>query len=470
MKTPHLSQATILSYGLLSLPIGVIGVPMAIYLAPFYAGEIGLSLAAIGTMLMLSRLSDFITDPLIGLLSDRWRPSIGRRKVWVPIGTFVMMTGIFLLFQPPKDVSTIYFLVAVSVTYLGYTTLQLPYNAWGAELSPDYNQRTKITATAKFFDTTGLVISTLIPAYILSQPNATTGDVMNGLSLFFLIALPICATITFINVREPQYRESPKVKISLREAGKLLTRNKPFALITIAMFVATIAEVFRQTVTVFFAREIIGIENIGIIYVLYFAIALATIPIWNFIASRIEKHRAFALALSIILITNLAMFLLQPGQTTFFIILFAVKGSCYGALALLPGAMIADTADVDTALTGDRQQGLFFAISAMVQKLGFALGQGIPLVLLGWIGFDATGGNSEESLAWLSFVYGILPAIVVAFAIAAIIPYALNAQRHNQIREFIDDNEAGGELLAPEFLSDLTFKTKKLVSKPKNVN
>jgi len=452
LANAKLTQKTILSYGILSLPIGVIGVPMGIYLAPFYAGELGLSLAAIGSMLILSRLSDFVTDPLIGLLSDRWRPAIGRRKVWVPIGTLVMMTGVYLLFQPPDDVGIVYFLVAVSTTYLGYTTLQLPYNAWGAEMSPLYHQRTKITASAKFFDTSGLVISTMIPAYILSQPGATSGDIMDGLSLFFLIALPLCATITFINVKEPIYQSSPKAKISVPQAAKLLARNKPFALITAALFIATIAEVFRQTTTVFFATQIIGVENVGAVYVYYFVFALIMIPGWNLIAKKLEKHRALALAISVVLLTNLAMYLLDEGQTTAFIILFIIKGSCYGALALLPGAMIADTADIDTALTGERQQGLFFAINGMVQKLGFGIGQGLPLILLGWVGFDAAGSNGPEELYWLKFFYSIAPAVVAGFAIAALIPYSLTAARHRELQDYISEKQDNDETPLPAFL------------------
>ena len=126
MSSKKLDNQTILSYGILSLPIGVLGIPMGIYLAPFYAGELGLPLAVIGSMLMLSRVSDFITDPLIGMLSDRWRPSIGRRRIWLPIGTTIMMIGVSLLLRPSGEVDALYFLMAVSITYLGYTTLQLP--------------------------------------------------------------------------------------------------------------------------------------------------------------------------------------------------------------------------------------------------------------------------------------------------------------------------------------------------------
>ncbi len=452
MNQEKIDNRTILSYGILSLPIGVLGIPMGIYLAPFYAGELGLPLAVIGSMLMLSRVSDFITDPLIGMLSDRWHPNIGRRRVWVPIGTTIMMIGVFLLLRPSGEVNALYFLAAVSITYLGYTTLQLPYTAWGAELSPNYHTRTKITASAKFFDTFGLVISTIIPAVILSQAGAKSSDVMNGLSLFVLIALPICAAITFFKVPEPEQRAAPVTKIDTRQAFKLIARNKPFAVITITLFIATVSEVFRQTVTLFFATEIVGVDNIGTVFVFYFSTALLTIPMWTRVAERFEKHWALAAALIVVFLTNIGMYFLDYGQTTLFTIFFLIKGACFSALMILPLAMVADTVDIDTALTGERRQGLFFAICTMIQKFSYAIGQGLPLILLGFIGFNAAGSNGPQELYWLQVCYSIVPATTVGLAIVVVLRYSLTAERQKEIKHYLEEKESNPAAKLPVFL------------------
>lgn len=447
-----LSNFTIFSYGVIAFPVGTIGIPMAIYLAPFYAGELGLSLAAVGTMLMLSRLSDFITDPLIGHISDRWRPSLGRRKVWIPIGTTVMMTGVYLLFRPPEGVGSFYFLAAVSCTYLGYTTLMLPYHAWGAELSPNYHERTKIVACSRFFDTAGLVVATIIPAYVLSQDGASSGDIMNGLSLFFLLGLPVCACFTFAFVSEPKHISDENSEINLAMAFSALSKNRPLALVVTAVFIATIAEVFRQTTTVFFADQIIGVDNVGLIYAAYFVVALLMIPVWNRVAQKLEKHKALALALTVVVATNIVMLFLEPGQVVAFTLLFVIKGSCYGALALLPVAMIADAADVDTALSGQRRQGLIFAIKAMIQKIALAAGQGIPLIILGWIGFNAGGANGPEELFSLQLMYSVVPAAVAVLAILILLPYELTAERHAELQRYLEQRDAGEVADLPAFL------------------
>ena len=116
-----LRTISILAYGSLNLPVGTIGLPVAIYLAPLYAGQLNLSLGLIGAAFLLARLSDFITDPLVGVLSDRWRPRVGRRRIWLVLGTVVMMAGVFLLFRPQPGATIVYFLASVSLVYFGYT-------------------------------------------------------------------------------------------------------------------------------------------------------------------------------------------------------------------------------------------------------------------------------------------------------------------------------------------------------------
>ncbi len=88
------SRATIYTHGALGLPLAVIGYPLAIWIPAHYAGGLGIPLAAVGTILMLARLTDVITDPIMGEISDRVRTLWGRRKPWVLLGVPVMMLGV----------------------------------------------------------------------------------------------------------------------------------------------------------------------------------------------------------------------------------------------------------------------------------------------------------------------------------------------------------------------------------------
>ena len=112
---------TLVAYGSLGFPIAILGYPMTLFLHPYYAGELGLGLAAISTVLLLSRLTDFITDPLMGWISDRTQTRFGRRRPFLVLGLPVMLLGIYKLFMPEPPVDIWYMLIWNMVVYLGWT-------------------------------------------------------------------------------------------------------------------------------------------------------------------------------------------------------------------------------------------------------------------------------------------------------------------------------------------------------------
>ncbi|MCW3796897.1 MFS transporter [Sphingomonas sp. BN140010] len=431
------SRLSVLAYGGLALPLATIGLPLTIYLAPFYAGEIGLPLAALGTAMLLARLADIITDPIIGTLSDRWRPRMGRRRVWLLIGVPVLLMGMMQLFNPPKGVGLGFFLLWLAVMYVGFTMTRLPYFAWGGELSSEYHQRTRIAATRQTFSIAGLVVSTLVPAVILSRPGAKGGDVLSALSWTLLILLPLAAGLLFFLVPEPAPMPDER-RVALRAGIKAMWRNGPFKRILLILLLGYIAETFRQTITVFFARDVIGVPNIGSVYVIYFIAGLIAVPFWRWFGRRVGKHRALAIAFTIVLLTNAALFFLSHGQTMLFTAIFIIKGLSFGALELLPAAMVADTADVDTVISKEERQGMFFAAMGIAVNIGQAAGQFLSLNMLSLVGYNAAGETGTTELLWLRAFYALMPGILLVGCILLCLRYPLNARRHDAIRAYLD--------------------------------
>jgi Na+/melibiose symporter-like transporter len=185
-----LPLSKLLFYAVVALPLATIGLPLTIYLAPFYAGEIGIPLAALGTAMLLARLVDVVVDPFIGTLSDRWRPRVGRRKIWLPIGGLMLICGVFMLFRPSPGVGIGYFLFWTTIVYVGFTATKIPYEAWGAELSKDYAGRTRIASARQLFTLIGLVVATTVPALILARGGSTAADVLAGMSWLMMGLLP----------------------------------------------------------------------------------------------------------------------------------------------------------------------------------------------------------------------------------------------------------------------------------------
>ena len=148
VAAPALPRRTLVAYGATGLPLAVVVLPFFIYVPTYYAEDLGLGFAAVGLILLGVRLGDVVTDPLIGVLSDRTRLGGGRRLPWILAGAPLVLAGAVALFLPPDTVGAVYLAAWAAIMTLGLTMMLLPYTAWGAELSESYYERSRITALA----------------------------------------------------------------------------------------------------------------------------------------------------------------------------------------------------------------------------------------------------------------------------------------------------------------------------------
>jgi glycoside/pentoside/hexuronide:cation symporter, GPH family len=467
-----LPSRLIWTHGLLALPLAVIGYPLNIWIPPHYSGTLGLPLATLGLIIMIARLTDVITDPLIGELSDRTRGRFGRRKPYILLGAPLMMIGAWFLFVPPADAGRVYFLSWLALFFLGATLIQLPHSAWGAELSPDYHQRSRVTAAREFYVLGGLMLAAAVPLVVevmagrgmgmfevfslawqqmlgwlpgFEAPpageavavarSAMTGPVLLGLAWLIIILLPICA-LAVLTVGEPA--APARQQIPLREGLRHLMRNGPMKRILVITLLVHFGESFRNAVSVFFMRDIIGLGTIGTAYFMYFIAGIAAIPFWLWLGRVLGKHYAFMCTLIVVGAVSAANFLLEFGDYDLFILLFLIKGFCFGGLQFLPLSMLADVIDVDSLRSGGRRAGTYFALSGMMVKLAIAFGTGSSLMVVGALGFDAaTGlaGSTDAGVLALRIGYTMGPVLFYGGALWFIWTYPLTRERHARLRE-----------------------------------
>lgn len=463
-----LSRGVIYTHGALGLPLAIIGYPLSIWIPAHYSGGLGLSLAAVGTILMLARFTDVLTDPIVGELSDRWRTRIGRRKPWIIMGVPVMMLGVWRLFVPDGDVDLIYFLFWLTVFFLGSTFIGLPHRAWGAELSADYHERSRITAAREFYILVGLMIAAAVPMIVeimadsgvgvgavaaqlwSDATGAFTGDIMNkatvdratltgpvlaGLAGVVVTLLPLAAVIVILFVKEPP--PVGRQKVPLREGLRLVLKNGPMKRVLVIALLVHFGESFRNAVSLFFMRDLIGIPTIGAAYFFYFIAALGAVPFWLWLGRVVGKHRAFMGTLIIVAAVSAANLFLGMGDYLPFFLLFIVKGFCFGGLQFLPVAMLADVVDVDSARSGGQRAGTYFAILGFSEKLAIALGTGVSLNIVGLLGFNPGAGvaaSTDAGVLALRLVYCLGPIVFYGLAMRMIWSYPLTPERHARLR------------------------------------
>lgn len=435
IDVPPLPRSTVWVHGSLGLPLAVVGYPIAIWVIPHYSGTLGVSLAAVGTMLMLARISDVVTDPLIGFASDHLRTRFGRRKPWILAGMPLMMIGIWMLFVPAPGAGVLYLLWWLFVMMLGSTLISLPYGAWGAELSMDYHQRSRVTAAREIFVLGGLLLAAFVPFMVEYFGDRTTGPVLEALAWTILVVLPICGFLVLRFVREPEVRGRENIPLS--EGLGHMRANGPLKRVLLIILLVTFGEAFRNALSLFFMRDVVGIETIGTAYLVYFATGLAAIPLWLALGRRVGKHRAFAVSMFSVSLISVAMYFLERGDYWPFMVFFLAKGFCFGGLQFLPLAMLADVVDVDSLRSGGRRAGAFFASAGMTSKAATAFGSGVSVIFLAQTGFDPSGqfgANGASQLGSLAVLYAIVPAIFFSSALYIAWHYPLTSERHAELR------------------------------------
>ncbi len=476
-KNEVLPKRTIYAHGTLGLPLAVIGYPLSIWIPAHYSGGLGISLAAVGTILMLARLTDVLTDPIIGDLSDRWQTRFGRRRPWLIMGTPVMMLGAYKLFVPDPGVGMLYFLTWLAIFFVGSTMILLPHRAWGAELSPDYHQRSRVTAAREIYVLIGLMVAAAVPMIIEIRADGgtgvgevfktlwqdavgafagdfgekkvvdratLTGPVLQGLAFTVMLALPICASIVLIFVKEPKVA-STEARPSFKDGLRLVRKNGPMMRVLMIAVLVYFGESFRNAVSLFFIRDIVGVPTIGAAYFFYFIAALGAIPFWLWLGRKIGKHRAFMFTLITVACVSACNLLLDYGDYLAFFLLFIVKGFCFGGLQFLPVAMVADVVDVDAAKSGGGRAGTYFAFLGFSEKLAIAFGTGASLNIVGLLGFDPSGGvaaSTEIGVQSLRLVYCLGPVVFYGMALKLIWNYPLTPERHARFRERLERRAA----------------------------
>ena len=494
-----LSKRVLASYGAPAMPLSMTALPLAVYLPAVYADAegFGLSLGFVSLMLVVTRAFDGITDPIIGFLSDRTRSRWGRRKPFFLLGTPIFLLGLWLLWIPPFDFGPValfgiefnsgypYLFGALVLLYVGATIKDVPYSAWGGELSQGYNERTLITSWREGFTVAGSLIGAFTPAIIFFFGYTKPIDAVYFLTLAIVVLMPILVVNALVSVPEPALVETRTGRLSLREGFQALWENAPYRRLVIIFLFSTIGSAMTNTLSFFFVKHVLLAGDLyGFYLAPYFISQIVAIPLWFKLSRRIGKHRATMVAIGwyalwsclipLITVAPTAWFVafevesalrflpdgaytasvayfegVPTGKFLFFILVMCLKGSAIGALSALPYAMAADVIDLDAARTGKRRGGAYFSIWLMVRKLAYALGLLVGANTVIWFGFDSLADpldttNTALALLMLAVTYSVIPAIFKFVAMPLLWNYPLTEERLREIQQEIAAKSSKG--------------------------
>ncbi|WP_372773892.1 MFS transporter [Mangrovibacterium sp.] len=434
-----------------ALGVFMVVLVMSLNMNPVMAGILG----------ALPRLIDALTDPIMGFISDNTKSKWGRRKPYILVGSAITGVAFMVMWQLNPDNSQtynfVYFLIVSVFFYIGYTIFATPLIGLGYEMTPDYNERTRLMAVSQWM---GQVAWMIAPWFwvIIYDPDifATAPEGARILAIWVGAACMILGIMPALFNREMIVPDKDKMAdLSTKELaantkeffrGILLTvKNKPFMKLCGATFFIfngfqTIAQ-FAMFIIVYYLFQ--GDKVASGTWPAWFgtvsamATAFLVIPVVTKISEKVGKKNAFIIATLISIIGyGLKWWGFNPANPWMMFMPIPFLSFGIGGLFTLMMSMTADVCDLDELNNGERREGMFGAVYWWMVKLGTALALLTSGIVLQAVGFDQTIDlQSAETLTNLRIADILIPIVTALMAIAIIWKYNITEERAHEIRQ-----------------------------------
>ncbi len=443
-----LSPLTKLAYGAGDLGPAIIAGISGFFLLNFLINVAGLQPGIAGTILLIAKLWDAVNDPVVGWLTDKTVSRMGRRRPWLLFGALPFAAAFILhwVVPPLSDAGKfVYYVVVAIFLDTAITAVNVPYAALTAELTPDYDERTSLSAYRFSFSILGSVLAAFFHTQII---DAFKNDPFTGnlLSVSLWAAVSVAGFLaTFFGTREPEHPPAPAAadKGPGFVAGlKIAFSNRPFVLVTIIYLLSWLTIQFVQNNLFIYVRDWVGMEagEFGFVLLALQFCAFGSLLVWTRISGRIGKQRVYYIGGVIFLFALLALFFVQPGQVALLYGIALVAGVGLAVCYLVPWSMLPDVIELDELQTGQRREGVFYGFFVFLQKLGLSLG----LFISGWV-LDLAGyikavpgaevpPQPESVLFALRLLVGPAGAAILALSFVAVYLYPITRSKHAEIR------------------------------------
>ena len=421
----ELPLETKLSYGL-----GALGKDFAcsivyIFLMYYYTDVAGVPAAFVGTLFLIARIFDAITDPLMGLIVDNTRSRYGKFRPWIVIGTLINSAALMALFSAHEFTGSA-LLVFVTVSYLSwgitYTVMDIPFWSMVPALSFSREEREKLVVWPRLFASFAWMI---MGAYGLAAADYLGGG-SEGYGFFQLSGLVVLsflasAAITFFKVREQVSTAVASVRFKLRDVLELLRSNDQLASLIGCVLSFNIATQLVSGFAIYYFSYALGKPELFPMFALVSGLAeMMGVFFFPWLCRYLPRGVTWYIASSTAMACSLVLLigsLLAPGSG----VLVAIAGAALkfggGVANGLSTVMLADVVDYGHFKTGKRSESTLFSVQTMLVKFagalsGFLIGAGLSL-----IGYIPNKEQSDFTVMGLQVMMIALPACFLMISI-----------------------------------------------------
>jgi GPH family glycoside/pentoside/hexuronide:cation symporter len=418
---------------------------------------------------MSLRLWDGVLDPIMGWISDNARTKWGRRRPFIFVGAIFAGLTYPLIWWFPTDLSQVgimFWVIGFGILFYTFFTIWgVPYQSLLMEMTPDYNERTRVAAVRGYFQTVAGFVNgwvwwlSMLPIFWIVKDGVEVASPVNGMryiSIIIGIVIIIFGVLPAIFLKERYYETDliqNQKQIKLVEGIKETFSNKPFIILSLL----TVFFLMGQAIFDGYGRYVgtyyvlggdwnEGAKFAGYGTFIYTVFSLMFIPIFRSLAEKIGKKKVLMIAISIALFSYLTTWWTNDPNYPYLMLVNTVfVGIGYAGLWLMLPSMQADIVDWDELKTGERREGSFSSIYSWVLKLSFMIGFLISGPLLEITGFDAETIDKIDPVALdavytnMRIGYFVIPVAALTIALFLLNKFPITAEKAHEIRVELEE-------------------------------
>jgi GPH family glycoside/pentoside/hexuronide:cation symporter len=430
----------LLAYCLPAASVAYLGLLIGLYFFKFATDELRIEPAVIGTIFLVVRIWDAVSDPLAGYLSDRTRTPLGRRRPWLLASAIPMAFAGLGPWSPPAGLGGVGLVLWVAAGLLIWetvaTTFAVPHTALGAELSMDHHERTRIFAFRHVASGIGFV-SVAAALYAM-----TTSSDKRGTALWLALAGGLCSTL-FIGLcvarlrerEEHRGRANAKPLVALADVW----RNEHARLLLLVFGIESLGAATLGVLGPYLTQYLLGDESLFTpLLVSYFVPSLLFVAVGLPLSRRFGKKATWIGSMILSALSFGLLFFAAPGRE-WLIYASGVGAGIGGAIGAMVGPSVqADVIDYDEYVTGERKEGTYFAVWNFVRKCGSGVIGWLTGVTLQLVGFEPNVEQTETTLFAMRFLMGVFPFAAFAVGSLLFMRFGLTESEHARIRAELD--------------------------------
>ena len=441
-----------LSYTALNFPTSAAGMPIFIFILPYYAGDLGLGLSLVGILFFLGRLTDIVTDPIMGVLIDRFPSRWGKHKHWIFISAPIFMVATYLIFLPPtSNPSSLYFFVSLFLVYLSFTLSSITQLSWSTFLAPDYDDRTRLLTLRELMALLGMFCVIAIPAIVELYDTSLSAKV-SAIGVFVLIVIPLITINGLYQVPDTKLKKVQSKIENPFKTFKSFFGNSMLNKIVLAAALIAFCMSLNGALYLIWMDVVMELpEYSSRLMLMYYLVSVFGLGIWRYLSIKTSKHFAAGIsclyAIIILVIGFIGFFFIRDMDQSLkliavgsFIVLYGFSFS--GPMPLI-NAIIADISDKLSLENGENISGTVFSYLTTITKVGFALAAVVPYLVLEKVwGFDITLGtdNTESSKMAIFYIYTFVPIVSYCIAAYMLFSHSLGRDEHEKIKSVMGED------------------------------